>query len=124
MMVVDVETSPAFSAGRPRKLFDRMYERSIALWPNYDAAPDYSQPNSALIQCNPGELVLLRLANLGYTQDAMHLAGISMKVVGQDASLLRVFDHSKSNAVLDAAAGVGAFVLGDDLGVAFRDDAV
>jgi eukaryotic-like serine/threonine-protein kinase len=40
MMVVDVQTAPTFSAGRPRKLFDRTYERSIALWPNYDAAPD------------------------------------------------------------------------------------
>jgi FtsP/CotA-like multicopper oxidase with cupredoxin domain len=57
--------------------------------PNYDNAIDYSQPNSALIQCNPGERVLLRLANLGYTQDAMQLPGIPMKVVGQDASLLR-----------------------------------
>ena len=32
MMVVDVETSPSFSAGRPRKLFDKGYERSLALW--------------------------------------------------------------------------------------------
>jgi len=40
MMVVDVQTGGSFSASRPRKLFDRTYERSIALWPNYDAAPD------------------------------------------------------------------------------------
>ena len=40
MMVVDIQSTPSFSAGRPRKLFDRVYERSIALWPNYDAAPD------------------------------------------------------------------------------------
>jgi eukaryotic-like serine/threonine-protein kinase len=40
MMVVDVETTPTFSAGKPRKLFDKAYERSIALWPNYDASPD------------------------------------------------------------------------------------
>jgi FtsP/CotA-like multicopper oxidase with cupredoxin domain len=57
--------------------------------PNYDDAVDYSQPNSALIQCNPGERVLLRLANLGYEQHAMQLPGIPMHVVGQDASLLR-----------------------------------
>ena len=38
---------------------------------------------------NPGERVLLRLANLGYQQHAMELPGIPMHVVGQDASLLR-----------------------------------
>jgi FtsP/CotA-like multicopper oxidase with cupredoxin domain len=57
--------------------------------PNYDNAVDYSQPNSSLIQVNGGERVLLRLANLGYLQHAMQLPGISMHVVGQDASLLR-----------------------------------
>ena len=57
--------------------------------PNYDDATDYSQPNSALIQLNPGERGLLRLANLGYLQHAMELPGIPMHVVGQDASLLR-----------------------------------
>jgi FtsP/CotA-like multicopper oxidase with cupredoxin domain len=57
--------------------------------PNYDDDPDLSQPNSALIQVNPGERVLLRLANLGYQQHAMQLPGIPMHVVGQDASLLR-----------------------------------
>jgi len=40
LMAVDVQTVPTFSAGKPRKLFDRAYERSIALWANYDASPD------------------------------------------------------------------------------------
>jgi FtsP/CotA-like multicopper oxidase with cupredoxin domain len=57
--------------------------------PNYDDAPDKSQPNSALIQVNPGDRVLLRLANLGYQQHSMQLPGIPLRVVGQDASLLR-----------------------------------
>ena len=57
--------------------------------PNYDDAVDYSQPNSALVQVNPGDRVLLRLANLGYQQHAMQLPGIPMHVIGQDASLLR-----------------------------------
>jgi FtsP/CotA-like multicopper oxidase with cupredoxin domain len=57
--------------------------------PNYGNAVDYSQPNSALVQVNPGDRVLLRLANLGYQQHAMELPGIPMHVVGQDASLLR-----------------------------------
>jgi FtsP/CotA-like multicopper oxidase with cupredoxin domain len=56
--------------------------------PNYHTA-DVSQPNSALIQLNPGERALLRLADLGYQQHAMQLPGIPMHVVGQDAGLLR-----------------------------------
>ena len=40
IMAVDVETAPAFSAGKPRVLFEKAYERSIALWANFDASPD------------------------------------------------------------------------------------
>jgi FtsP/CotA-like multicopper oxidase with cupredoxin domain len=47
------------------------------------------QPISSLIQVNPGERVLLRFASLGYEQHAMQLPGIPMKVVGEDAALLR-----------------------------------
>jgi FtsP/CotA-like multicopper oxidase with cupredoxin domain len=47
-----------------------------------------SQPISALIQVNPGERVLLRLANLGYLQHSMELPGIPMRVTGQDATFL------------------------------------
>jgi FtsP/CotA-like multicopper oxidase with cupredoxin domain len=47
------------------------------------------QPISSLIQANPGDRVLLRLANLGYEQHAMELPGIDLKVVGEDATLLR-----------------------------------
>jgi FtsP/CotA-like multicopper oxidase with cupredoxin domain len=57
--------------------------------PNFDGAPDFSLPNSALIQVNQNDRVLLRLANLGYQQHAMQLPGIPMHVIGQDASLLR-----------------------------------
>jgi FtsP/CotA-like multicopper oxidase with cupredoxin domain len=57
--------------------------------PNYGDAVDYSQPNSALIQVNPGDRVLLRLANLGYEQHSMQLPGIPLHVIGADASLLR-----------------------------------
>jgi FtsP/CotA-like multicopper oxidase with cupredoxin domain len=56
--------------------------------PNYGTT-DKSQPNSALIQVNAGDRVLLRLANLGYLQHTMQLPGIAMHVVGQDASWLR-----------------------------------
>ncbi len=48
----------------------------------------YSQPVSSLIQCNPDDRVLMRVASLGYEQHAMQLPGIPMTVVGQDASYL------------------------------------
>ena len=47
------------------------------------------QPYSSLVQCNSGERVLLRFAQLGFKQASMHLTGIKMKVVGKDATLLR-----------------------------------
>ena len=47
------------------------------------------QPLSSLVQINAGEKGLLRLANLGYQQHGMQLPGIPLKVVGQDATLLR-----------------------------------
>ena len=39
--------------------------------------------------CLPGERVLLRFANLGFKESAMTLAGIPMRVVGRDATLMR-----------------------------------
>jgi len=47
------------------------------------------QPLSSLVQCNAGERVLLRFANLGFTKQTMALSGIPMRVVGKDATLLR-----------------------------------
>jgi FtsP/CotA-like multicopper oxidase with cupredoxin domain len=65
----------------------RAYPHTIL--PNGDGSLP-SQPHSSLIQCNGGDRVLLRLANLGYEQHAMQLPGISpLKVVGEDATLLR-----------------------------------
>jgi Tol biopolymer transport system component len=40
MMVVDVTTSPTFSAGKPRLLFEKPYEKSGAYWADYDVTPD------------------------------------------------------------------------------------
>jgi FtsP/CotA-like multicopper oxidase with cupredoxin domain len=48
-----------------------------------------SQPNSSLIQCNGGDTVLLRFSNLGYQQESMQLEGIKMRMVGEDANILR-----------------------------------
>lgn len=47
------------------------------------------QPYSSLVQCNAGERVLLRFASLGFMRQSMSLAGIKMRVVGKDATLLR-----------------------------------
>jgi FtsP/CotA-like multicopper oxidase with cupredoxin domain len=47
------------------------------------------QPTSSLMQVNAGDRVLMRMANLGFDQQAMELTGIDMKVVGEDATLLR-----------------------------------
>jgi len=58
------------------------------LLPNNDPSLP-SQPLSALIQVNGGERVLLRFTNLGYEQQAMQLPGIRLKVVGEDAAILR-----------------------------------
>jgi serine/threonine-protein kinase len=40
MMAVDVTTGATFTAGKPRRLFDRRFERSTAVWPNYDVTAD------------------------------------------------------------------------------------
>jgi FtsP/CotA-like multicopper oxidase with cupredoxin domain len=57
------------------------------------ATPGYEhlvhQPLSSLVQCNAGERVLLRFANLGFMKQTMALTGIKMRVVGKDATLLR-----------------------------------
>lgn len=47
------------------------------------------QPISSLMQVNPGDRVLMRIANLGYEQHSMQLPGITMRVVGEDATHLR-----------------------------------
>jgi hypothetical protein len=64
----------------------RVYPQTVL--PNEDPSLP-SQPVSSLVQVNPGDRVLLRLANLGYLQHAMQLPGIDMKVVGEDAVLRR-----------------------------------
>ena len=62
---------------------------SLAVYPEDDPVEN-SQRISSLIQCNPGERVLLRIVDLGYDQHAMTLTGIPMRVVGEDATPLTV----------------------------------
>ncbi|HET9386059.1 MAG TPA: protein kinase [Gemmatimonadales bacterium] len=40
MMAVDVSAGPSFAASKPRLLFEKHYQASQALWPNYAVAPD------------------------------------------------------------------------------------
>ena len=40
MMAVDITMNPTLSAGKPKRLFEKPYELSLALWPNYDVTPD------------------------------------------------------------------------------------
>ncbi len=58
-------------------------------------------PHSSLITCNAGEKVLMRFANLGFREAAMTLAGINMKVVGRDATLMRGRDLTDTSYTTD-----------------------
>jgi hypothetical protein len=58
-------------------------------------------PHSSLIVCNAGEKVLIRLANLGFRESAMTLAGIKLKVVGRDATLMRGRDGTDTSYLTD-----------------------
>jgi FtsP/CotA-like multicopper oxidase with cupredoxin domain len=64
------------------------------------------QPISSLVNCNAGEKVLLRFANLGFMQDSMTLDGIQMHVVGKDATFLR--NGSTDNSYLTNTIVIGA----------------
>lgn len=55
------------------------------------------QPLSALVNCNAGDQVLLRFANLGFKESVMALAGIRMKVVGKDATPMKGRDGSDTS---------------------------
>jgi hypothetical protein len=55
------------------------------------------QPLSSLVQCNAGEKVALRFANLGFREGAMTLSGIPMTVVGKDATPMRGRDGTNTS---------------------------
>ena len=58
-------------------------------------------PHSSLVNCNAGERVALRFANLGFKEQAMTLAGIQMRVVGRDATHLRGRDNTDASYETD-----------------------
>jgi hypothetical protein len=51
MMAVDITTQPAFSAGKPRMLFEAPYVPTPATFPNYDVSPD----GQRFLMLKPGE---------------------------------------------------------------------
>jgi hypothetical protein len=59
------------------------------------------QPLSSLVTCNEEERVLLRFANLGFKEAAMTLAGIKMRVVGRDATIMRGRDGTDTSYETD-----------------------
>ena len=65
------------------------------------------QPHSSLVTCKEGEKVLLRFANLGFREAAMTLAGIQMKVIGRDATLMRGRDGTDTSYETDTIS-IGA----------------
>ena len=65
------------------------------------------QPMSSLITCNANDRVVLRMANLGYKQSAMTLAGIPMQVVGKDATALKA-PYSTDTVMLGAGESAEA----------------
>jgi len=58
-------------------------------------------PHSSLVNCNAGERVALRFANLGFKEQAMTLAGIQMRVVGRDATHMRGRDGTDTSYETD-----------------------
>jgi FtsP/CotA-like multicopper oxidase with cupredoxin domain len=45
----------------------------------------YSQPLSSLVQCAPGERILIRFANLGFLDHSFSFPGLEVDVLGRDA---------------------------------------
>ena len=65
------------------------------------------QPLSSLVNCNAGERVAMRFSNLGFEEAAMTLAGITMRVVGRDATHMRGRDGTDTSYETDTLS-IGA----------------
>jgi FtsP/CotA-like multicopper oxidase with cupredoxin domain len=55
------------------------------------------QPHSSLVTCNEGDRVALRFANLGFREAAMTLSGLTMRVLGRDATPMRGRDGTDTS---------------------------
>ena len=106
----------------------RAYPDTVA--PNTDPMYDYAsdpdpdvqalerlryQPRSSRIDCNPGDVVALRMASLGYIRHTITVDGIPLHVVGADASQLKsavdLTDNSYVTNSVDIAPGESRDVL-------------
>jgi hypothetical protein len=74
------------------------------------------QPLSALVNCNAGDRVLLRFANLGFKESTMTLAGIRMRVVGKDATPMHGRDATDTSYETETLS----FGAGESLDVIFK----
>ncbi len=59
------------------------------------------QPHSSLVNCNAGDRVALRFANLGFREQAMTITGIQMRVFGRDATPMRGRDGTDTSYETD-----------------------
>ncbi len=66
------------------------------------------QPISSLIKAKEGEKVLLRIVSLGYTQSAMTVPGIDLRVVGKDAVYMKSKVDNTSTSYLTNTVYIGA----------------
>jgi len=57
------------------------------------------QPQTSLIEANAGEIVLLRMANLGSSRHTLTMDGVPMKVIGADADQLKGADGNDNSYV-------------------------
>ncbi len=85
------------------------------------------QPQGALIEAHPGDIVLLRVAHLGSVRHTITIDGVPLKVIGASASQLKNPDGSdnsywtnsidlgpgESRDVLFTAPGVGEYLIYD-----------
>lgn len=55
------------------------------------------QPYSSLMESYTGEKILLRFVNLGFQEHSIQLLGINLKIVGQDAKLLRGYHNEDTS---------------------------
>jgi FtsP/CotA-like multicopper oxidase with cupredoxin domain len=62
---------------------------------NGDLHPELRyQPLSALIKAHPGERILLRFANLGFTVQSLAISGITVRIIAKDAAYLKGRDDT------------------------------
>ncbi len=65
----------------------------------------YSQPLSSLVQCSPGERVLIRFANLGFLDHSFSFPGLEVDVLGRDSRYVPTSAQRKSTDAIQIGPG-------------------